>query len=301
MSTGRFMVRLVVAVVAAAGVALIAASPSQASRFVTLSAPASSGYEFGLSARAKPGKVPAGLQFDRAGAGLQSLAFYSKRKAGGYDKRRLRSNFGQFGSARARFFKREVKRRKYGVGPCRIRIVERIGVFRGRIQFTAEDGFSDIRTRRADGRITSYRLRGCRGKSATRAKRSLSPLAQMRAKPKRRYELSSCGPADGSTLSADREPGGSEFYAESIERTGGILISRYILSSANRAAFKVAKGGRRAMVRPPRGFDGTGRFRNGVLDGNLQADFPGAPNTPLTPGEGVLRTGGSPGIRPRCP
>ena len=253
-----------------------------------------------MSARAKPGKVSAGFQFGREGAGLQSLAFYSKRKAGGYDKRRLRSDFGQFGSARARFVKREVERRKYGVGPCRIRIVEKIGVFRGRIQFTAENGFSDIRTRRADGRITSYRLRGCRGKAATRANRSLSPLAQMRAKPKRRYQLSTCGPADGLTLRADRERRGSVFYTESNERTGGISISRYILSSDNRGAFKVAKSGRRAMVRPPRGFDGTGRFRNGVLDGNLQADFPGAPNTPLTPGAGELRQRGSWGADPRC-
>ena len=275
--------------------ALSAASPASARELITLGAPASNGYSLEINTVAGPEPRVAVAQFIREQAGVFGGAFYTKRAAGGYENRRLRIDIGGYASVRAKFAKQDTERDvdRFGPSNCRLIRVEKTGVFRGRIQGSGELGFSTVDVNRAPGSIERYRLRGCRAPApAVRAvPRTMQSIIE-RAKPRRSWDLGVCAPGPRTVFHAERWRTGAQFDAAAYERDGGVGIYRFLDSLASRSSFTLARNGRRAMVRPPRGFDGTGRFRNGTLTGNLTANFPGAPGTPLTPGSGYLDPNG---------
>ena len=267
------------------GLAAGEAPASERSVEVTMRTAASNDFKFLLGVEAKPGTRPAFVSLWKESDEEAQGAFYRVAGAGTFRNRRIDLDLGALGSARARFVQSEERRRvrHYGKRCSEVTVVH-LGRFEGRIDVEGENGFAAVHRSRIRGRIESYRIRGC---GTDRVRRSPARFARRlgRAPAIRHPALTSCGADRETWYGAFRGSLGTEYAATYSTRAGGIRAIRIAFSTGSRDSFHVAPRGNRATVRPDaRFFAGTGRYRAGRLTGDLTASFPGAADTPLTPG-----------------
>jgi len=201
---------------------------------------------------------------------------------------RMKASFGEFGAISVRFRPsgRVVKSRA-GRG-CRgpDRYTTRPGVFVGRIRFTGEDHYIQVRAKRAKGEIRRpVRLRCAAppraGAKSSRAVKDL-PLASMGV-----LEAGHREPLAATELIALRFGARVLCFANTEESLGSLARVRYAFVVAPARRFTENEALTAAKLRPPWPFAGTGKYAaspEGVRSwaGSLRASFPGAPGLPLT-------------------
>lgn len=149
------------------------------------------------------------------------------------------------------------------VGP--LRIVRRLGTFRGTVEFHGEAGYTSAVATSAPGSIGTPLPTGCAG--ASRAPR--------------RTVLSAVDLVAGVRFEAATTASGTAFTATWSERLGrGMAVSRRAYAGAPRASFTFDRQLSSARVTPPAPFTGSARFADGAdgeprWTGRLRATFPG--------------------------
>jgi len=156
-----------------------------------------------------------------------------------------------------------------------IRVVRRLGVFTGTIEFRGEGGYTSVVTTAARGSVGTPPPSGCT--SATASRQGFG-AAELRAVNRRA----------GTRFRATTTARGVAFVATFAERLGdGLVVSRRAFAGAPRGTFAFDSHLVSARVRPPAPFGGVGRFDAGgqglgqVWSGNLRVTFPGV-SVPMT-------------------
>lgn len=270
------------------GLAPGTASASERSVQATMRTTATNGFRFLLGLEAGPGMRPAGVSFWRESDDEAEGAFYRVGHAGTFANRRVDVDLGILGSARGRFVQSRERRRviHHGKRCSEVRVIH-IGRFEGAIDIEGENGFAAVHRSTIRGRIESYRIRGC---GTDRVQRTPAAFARrlLRAPALRYPAIASCGTRLDTWFMAVRGPLGTEYAATYSSRAEGIRAIRLLFSVGSRKSFEVTAN-HRATIRPDhRFFAGTGRYAAKRLTGDLTASFPGAPDTPLTPGRAEL-------------
>ncbi len=265
---------------------------------VNLHVPASHGYRFGLYVTARPSRTVASAGLVRNfGGDSAAAAFYAKRRAGGFTGGRMHADFGPYGTTSAKFVKKKTHRSSTEIGSSGCKIVEsrKVGVFRGHIDFEGEAGFAAVHASKARGAIFKFKVsRACHVHPRVEVPELRTPMERYEARneprPKPSYELGTCGADPSTYFVAAREDGDAYFETGSSERVDGIHINRFAWGTGPQSGFKLGEQATQAMVRPGMApFDGTGRFADRRLRGNLEVDLPGGADTSLTPGKGFLK------------
>ncbi|MFN8113540.1 MAG: hypothetical protein U0R51_10110 [Solirubrobacterales bacterium] len=250
---------------------VLAIAGSASATTVQLSAEGSNGYR--LHIKASDARRP------RARVELKknhSIAFYIRKRDVVISKRRLAFDLGPRGSVDLRFHERTTK-------SCGGKVRSRRGVFRGRLRFAGENGYTQVDASNARGEVV---LRGRCGGSG------LPPFLQRR--PGRRagdeeHYLFGCGPEPRTPYLAN---GSDEFFwglAFALEKQPWARITRVAVMAGDPSSLRVSENGKRATLRPSGGrFHGVAHFAHRRTTGNLTADFPGRPGVPLVPGPAVL-------------
>jgi len=208
---------------------------------------------------------------------------------------RIKASFGDFGAISVRFRPsgRVIKSRK-GRG-CRgpDRYTSRPGVFVGRIRFTGEDHYVQVRAKRVKGRIRRpVRLRcAALPRPAASSSRTVkdSPFASMDV-----LEAGQRGPLAATELIAVRFGKRLLCFASTEESLGSLAKVRYGFVVAPARGFTENEALTAAKLKPPWPFAGTGKYAaspEGIRSwaGTLRASFPGAPGLPLTGAEFRVR------------
>lgn len=201
---------------------------------------------------------------------------------------RIKASFGSFGriSVRFRSSGRVVKsgRGRRCRGPNRY--TTRPGVFVGRIRFTGEDRYVQVRAKRAKGRIRRpLRLR-CASPPRPTAKSSQA----VKSLPIVHTGVLEAGwrePLAATELIALRFDSRALCFASTEESLGSLAEVRYAFVVAPARALTHDEALTAAKLKPPWPFAGTGAYAaspDGVRTwtGGLRASFPGAPGLPLT-------------------
>lgn len=223
-----------------------------------------------------------------AGAAAHRAAITSYVARGTVTPHRLAASFGPFGEISVRFrpSRRIVRsRRAQGCkGPDRYTI--RPGVFVGRIRFTGEDRYIQVRAKRAKGRIRRPPHLRC----ATPPRRTATSSRTVKG-----FQFVSPGvleagwrqPLAATELVALRFGGRVLCFASTEESLGSMARIRYAFAVAPARTFAQNEALTAASLKLPWPFAGAGAYAaspDGVRTwtGDLRASFPGAPGLPLT-------------------
>lgn len=160
----------------------------------------------------------------------------------------------------------------------------REGILSGRLDFRGEGGYTKVHEVDLVGTITvSKRRLPC---GSDRAAPADLPKPEV---PATRSLLSSCGPGKGSGFAAASFRNRAIYLAERFERAPRLEVFRFIFARGPGAGVHVSRDRETGTVRPPRPFEGIGRFRNGRLVGDLTATFPGAKDVSLASSRARIR------------
>jgi hypothetical protein len=208
--------------------------------------------------------------------------------------RRIAASFGSFGQVDVRFRPsgRVVKSRPGRHCRGTDRFSSQLGVFVGKLRFSGEKHYVEVRSHRAKGRIRSPRRLRC-------ASLPPSPRSESRARPVR--QQSSFDPGfftAGSRLGVSatelivfRGRRTTLFLGFSEESLGSTAkISYGLATTSSGSAFAINDALTHATVAPPAPFHGKGTYRAApdgttTWTGSLSLSVPGAPRLPLA-GEG---------------
>jgi hypothetical protein len=201
---------------------------------------------------------------------------------------RIKASFGSFGRISVRFRPsgRVVKSRrgKRCRGPNRY--TTRPGVFVGRIRFTGEDHYVQVRAKRAKGHIRRpLRLR-C-AKPPRPIARSSQAVNKLPSASVGVLEAGWREPLAARELIALRFGAKVLCFASTEESLGALAEIRYAFALAPARTLTQNEALTAAKLKPPWPFAGTGAYAaspDGVRTwaGDLRASFPGAPGLPLT-------------------
>jgi len=201
---------------------------------------------------------------------------------------RISASFPGFGEISVRFRPsgRVVKSRpgKRCRGADRYTI--RPGVFVGRIRFTGEDRYVQVRAKRAKGQIRRPRRLRCASQPGSGARSSRAVKDSQFASPGV-LEAGWREPLAATELLALRLGARILCFASREESLGAMAEIRYAFAVAPARGFTQNEALTAAKLKPPWPFAGTGRYTaspQGVRSwgGDLRASFPGAPGFPLT-------------------
>lgn len=201
---------------------------------------------------------------------------------------RIAASFAGFGEISVRFRPsgRVVKSQpgKHCRGPDRYTI--RPGVFVGRIRFTGEDRYIQVRAKRAKGQIRRPRRLRCASQPRSSAKSSRAVKDSQFASPGV-LEAGRREPLAAIELLALRFGARILCFASTEESLGSMARVRYAFAVGPARSFTENEALTAAKLKPSWPFAGTGRYTaspDGVRSwgGDLRASFPGAPGLPLT-------------------
>jgi hypothetical protein len=155
-----------------------------------------------------------------------------------------------------------------------IRIVRRLGAFVGRIEFSGEDGYTEVLAARARGSVGTPLPRDCGDSSRLLSRTAATPRHPL---------LRAVDHRAGTRFEARTSGAGVAFVATWRERLeDGLVVSRRAYAGAPRSAFGFDRQLRTARVTPPAPFSGTARYSAAagaedpaVWSGSLSATFPG--------------------------
>lgn len=166
------------------------------------------------------------------------------------------------------------------------------GVFRGRIEFHGERGYTSVEAHRAKGHVVHRRgLRGCRGALSHPAAAALieALLGRSEPQPKTTRVLAEWKQPLGGVFFEAKRVGGdrTEFLAVEQSTRGRLAILHLARARAGAGRLRSDPALSFATVRPPPPFSGSGDLRHGpdgrkVWTGDLSVSFPGTPQLPLT-------------------
>lgn len=237
---------------------------------------------------------PAGAP--RPGGAVNGAASIYRARAAGSDPRRVEARLGQLGRISVAFHpsgRTRVTTLGPAAGGCAgpVRIVRRLGTFRGTVEFRGEDGYTSVQTTSARGSVGTPLPPGCAGGSqaswsrwsgsgSCRRPPAAATLSRApRAAPA--IALSAVDRRAGARFEARTTAAGVAFSASWRERlAGGLVVTRRAYAGAPRASFDFGRALTWARVAPPAPFSGTARFGPGDGDrsswtGSLSATFPG--------------------------
>jgi hypothetical protein len=201
---------------------------------------------------------------------------------------RIAASFPGFGEISVRFRPsgRVVKSRpgKRCRGADRYTI--RPGVFVGRIRFTGENRYVQVRAKRAKGQIRRPRRLRCASQPGSGAKSSRAVKGSPFTSPGV-LEAGWREPLSATELLALRFGARILCFASTSKSLGSMAEIRYAFAVAPARGFTENEALTAAKLKPPWPFAGTGRYTaspEGVRSwgGDLRASFPGAPGFPLT-------------------
>lgn len=201
---------------------------------------------------------------------------------------RIAASFGRFGEISVRF-RPSGRVVKSGRGKhCRgaDRYTTRPGVFVGRIHFTGENRYVQVRAKRAKGRIRRpLRLR-CASPPRATAKSSRAVKGSAFAPPGV-LEAGWREPLAARELIALRLGARLLCFASTEESLGSMAEIRYAFAIAPARSFTENEALTAAKLKPPWPFAGTGKYAASpdgtrTWTGSLRASLPGAPGLPLT-------------------
>lgn len=165
------------------------------------------------------------------------------------------------------------------------RVVRRLGVFTGLVEFRGEGGYTAVRATRVRGSVGTPLPPGCAAGAASvagvaaRARRARSP---------RHVVLTAVDHRTGTGFEAKTTAMGVAFLATLRERlAGGLVVLRRAYAGAPAGSFSFAGGLGSARVSPPAPFAGSARYvaahssRSGSWSGDLEVTFPGG-TVPMT-------------------
>ena len=246
-----------------------------------INAKATNGYRLNVSAfRTTVGGGTATLAVSNGTAS----ASYVQRSAR-VTRHRISADFGDLGSLSYRFNARG--KQTFDVGRrdsrCELQATVRFGTLKGHFEFDGEGGYTRARAGSSGGYSLSLRDRRCRGERDSDLFRA--------PEQDRTAVLSTCGAQSGVGFFAFEEERGGEsgFLVSKTERTGELDIYRLLSLEGPAKGFDVGPGMNSAVVRPPSPITGEGRYRSGLLRGNLRASLPGAEDLWLSPSRGKLQ------------
>ncbi|HEX7245004.1 MAG TPA: hypothetical protein VF245_05495 [Solirubrobacterales bacterium] len=201
---------------------------------------------------------------------------------------RIAASFGRFGEISVRFRPsgRIVKSRRGRHCQGADRYTTRPGVFVGRIHFTGEDRYVQVRAKRAKGRIRRpLRLR-CASLPPPTAKSSQAVKGSALATPGV-LEAGWREPLAARELIALRLGARILCFASTEESLGSMAEVRYAFAIGPAGSFTENEALTAAKLKPPWPFAGTGRYAASpdgtrTWTGSLRAALPGAPGLPLT-------------------
>jgi hypothetical protein len=237
---------------------------------VRFTLPASNGYVMRFTAHT--GSRRAAVAFEKGGARVTYRV-----TAATVTTRRVRADFGPFGTVRLRF-------RPHGktdIGSCR---PIHHGTFRGMVDLQGDDGFTEAHAERASGVVKRAGIGPCFPRPAT-ARDSMDQASKL-------VFLFAC---DSSGTDAYVAIGGLygrriAHIAETRERIGSVDVTRWRARLGKHSTLAYTRDMRRATVRPPRPFAGHAELRGGRLTGGLEAPLPGLPAAVrLTPADASMR------------
>jgi hypothetical protein len=168
------------------------------------------------------------------------------------------------------------------------KVVRRLGSFVGSVSFHGENGYTTAEATSVPGTVGTSPFRNC-------TQPPLHPAGEEEL-PERPTFLSVSGDAG---LLALRDPRESRFFAlDGEELADGFFVMRSATATGSPSLFSFSPDGRRARVRPPAPFSGTGVYSDPAdgpptWSGDLSVSFPGV-QQPLTGEEfvkPVLRPG----------
>jgi hypothetical protein len=190
----------------------------------------------------------------------------------------MKADFGTLGTVRVRFHAERTKTVDPPKGCTGSKQKRETGVWRGKIRFKGEGGYTKVRTRKAHGTVLLTRNLKCRGP---------------KPKPATVLNATKVDQATNTTVtfhaaklkgSAKRSFAASEFGTFQ-NKAGQGTIFRTVSLTGSASAFTFNGGLTSAQVRPPSPFSGTGNFASSPSGnswtGPLAVDFPGDPNVSL--------------------
>jgi len=229
----------------------------------------------------------------RSGAKRGALTIYVAH--GTVTTRRMAASFGRFGEISVRFRPsgRAVESHpgKGCRGPDRYTI--RPGVFVGRIRFTGENRYIQVRAKRAKGRIRRPVHLRCAKQPRSRAESSQAvedpPFSAMDV-----LEAGWRKPLAATELTALRFGARVLCFASTEESLGSVAEVRYAFAVSSARTFAQNEALTAMTLRPPWPFAGSGEYLASpdgarTWTGRLRASFPGAPGLPLTGAEFRVR------------
>jgi hypothetical protein len=174
--------------------------------------------------------------------------------------RRVQADLGPFGAVDVAFEPRG--KPSADVFDC----VEQKGVFTGTISFAGENGFAEVSTNRAKGKVATKKGGGLCV--------SFYPKAQHESDL---TFLTSCVPATGTTYVALAGLGSRPAHlARQEDRVGAVTIRRAaFLSRGKKSSFTFSKDFDRARLSPDGAFSGSAKYAGGRLTGDLAVELPG--------------------------
>ena len=169
------------------------------------------------------------------------------------------------------------QRSSCGAGPAKFDA----GAYEGTIDFTGEEGYTEVHARRAAGDLQFVLDVVCPGSSGSGGSVPGVPGAELRARRRGPGPRLSFGAI---TNTPDSRPG---FEASIDEARGRIRISRALEIRAPAGSFTYDPSIASATVRPPAPFSGVAVYRRHASParqwtGSLSVDFPGRSNVSLT-------------------
>jgi hypothetical protein len=238
---------------------------------------------------------------------------FAARTGGQATRHGIEADFGEMGSVSVRFdpgpkgkgsdaggftgiVANTLDRRSGNASRCRGRKpVFEEGVFRGRIHFEGENGFTRIDSSRAAGFVNRHYPRVCRRGSE---KDSITAALEGFLGKLRYTTLQAQGRADGARLlfeakavqlSGRGTAFGYEFTALSVEHREGMRLMRGVSAGGNEGSFLFSKKGatpQTATITPQKPFTGTAEYVKekgapAIWTGTLAARLPGAGLVPL--------------------
>jgi hypothetical protein len=200
---------------------------------------------------------------------------------------RLQATFGKFGKVSMRF--RESRHRPWfgKRRDCRgaDRFIKRRGVFVGNLRFRGEGGYLSVHLHRAKGAILTLAAK-CEHRRRSRPASARSSSIFDFEPPSLLVANSRDGVDDTAFLALQFKGGKASYLATDEESRGKLAIVRVALVR-RRGHLHVNEALTAARVSPPAPFHGSGQYTaapDGTTSwgGDLSANFPGAPRTPLT-------------------
>ncbi len=218
----------------------------------------------------------------------KSVSMYVAR--GTVTTRRIKASFGGLGRIAVRFrpsgqvVKSPRRRRCRGAH----RFTSRPGVFVGKVRFTGEKRYVDVRAHRVKGQIRSpLRLRcSSRGPRRASAKRYARPVGNG---PGFSFNVLQAGQREALAATeflAFQVGSKALYFAIREESRGKMAVVRYALAMAPSRSFAKNEALTAAKLDPPRPFSRAGHYvaaadGTKAWGGNLSVAFPGAPRFPL--------------------